>query len=36
MPIPDYQTLMRPLLAYGQNGGDKNIGEGIKTLADEF
>src|ERR1035437_3554122 len=36
MPIPDYQTLMRPLLAYGQDGTEKNIGEAIKALADEF
>jgi restriction system protein len=36
MPIPDYQTLMRPLLAYGQDGAEKNIGEAIKALADEF
>jgi restriction endonuclease Mrr len=36
MPIPDYQTLMRPLLAYGQDGAEKNIGEAIKVLADEF
>jgi restriction endonuclease Mrr len=27
---------MRPLLAYGQDGGAKNIGEAIKALADEF
>lgn len=31
-----YQSLMRPLLAYGQDGGAKNIGEAIKSLADEF
>ena len=36
MPIPDFQTLMRPLLVYGQDGGEKNIGEAIKALADEF
>ena len=27
---------MRPLLAYGQDGAEKNIGEAIKVLADEF
>jgi restriction system protein len=36
MPVPDYQTLMRRLLAYGQDGGEKNIREAIKVLADEF
>jgi restriction system protein len=36
MPVPDFQTLMRPLLAYGQDGQEKNIGEAIKALADEF
>jgi hypothetical protein len=30
MSVPYYQTLMRPLLAYGQDGGEKNIGEAIK------
>src|SRR4051812_5627347 len=36
MPVPDFQTLMRPLLAYGHDGGEKKIGEAIKALADEF
>jgi restriction system protein len=36
MPVPDYQNFMRPLLAYGQDGAEKNIGEAIKALADEF
>lgn len=36
MPVPDYQTLLRPLLAYGQDGGEKNIREAIKVLSDEF
>jgi hypothetical protein len=31
MPIPDYQTLMRPLLAYGQDGLEKNIGEASRN-----
>jgi restriction system protein len=36
MTVPDFQTLMRPLLVYGQDGGEKNIRESIKALADEF
>jgi Mrr N-terminal domain len=36
MPVPDYQTLLRPLLAYGQDGGEKNIREAIKVLSDEL
>ena len=36
MAVPDFQTLMRPLLAYGQDGAEKNIREAIKALADEF
>lgn len=36
MSIPDYQTLMRPLLAFGQDGKEKNIGEAIKALGEEF
>jgi restriction system protein len=36
MSVPDYQTFMRPLLSYGQDGAEKNIGEAIKALADEF
>ena len=36
MAVPDFQTLMRLLLAYGQDGGEKNIREAIKALADEF
>ena len=36
MAVPDFQTLMRPLLTYGQDGGEKNIREAIKALADEF
>ncbi len=36
MTVPDFQTLMRPLLAYGQGGGEKNIREAIKALGDEF
>jgi restriction system protein len=36
MPVPDYQTLMRPLLSYAQDGGEKNISEAIKAIADQF
>ena len=36
MAVPDFQTLMRPLLSYAQDGQEKNIGEAIKALADEF
>jgi restriction endonuclease Mrr len=34
MAVSDFQTLMRPLLTYGQDGGEKNIREAIKALAD--
>jgi restriction system protein len=27
MPIPDYQSLMRPLLAFASNGSEKNIND---------
>jgi restriction system protein len=36
MPVPDYQTLMRPLLQYAADGGEKNVREAIKKLANEF
>ena len=36
MPVPDPETLLRPLLAYGQDGGEKNIRKAIKVLSDEF
>ena len=36
MPVPDYQSFMRPLLAYGQDGQEKNINAAISALADEF
>src|SRR5215203_5929959 len=36
MPVPDYQTLMRPLLVYGQDGSEKNIREAINAIADQF
>ena len=36
MPVPDYQTFMRPLLAYGADGLEKNINTAIDALADQF
>jgi restriction system protein len=36
MPVPDYQTLMRPLLAYAADGQEKNVRDPINKLADEF
>lgn len=35
MPIPDFQTLMRPVLEHAQMG-EFRIGELIETLSDEF
>jgi restriction system protein len=36
MSVPDFQTFMRPLLAYGADGKEKNIREAINAIADEF
>ena len=36
MPIPDYQSLMRPLLHFAQDGTEKNIREAIAALALQF
>lgn len=36
MPIPDYQSLMRPLLAFGFDGSEKNINDAIKGIADQL
>lgn len=36
MAIPDYQSLMRPLLAYTQDGGEKFIRAAFDLLATEF
>jgi restriction system protein len=36
MAIPDYQTFMRPLLAYGADGTEKNIRECVAALIEEF
>jgi restriction system protein len=36
MPIPDYQSLMRPLLTYAADGSEKKIGDAIEALAIEL
>src|SRR5262245_13215265 len=36
MPVPDYQTLMRPLLAFGADGSEKDIKDAIAKLAEQF
>jgi restriction system protein len=36
MAIPDYQSLMRPLLAYAQDGAEKHIRAAFDALAAEF
>src|SRR6478609_7440103 len=36
LSIPDYQSLMRPLLEFGADGREKNINEAIRHLADRF
>jgi restriction system protein len=36
MTVPGYQTAMRPLLEYAQDGSEKNISEAIKAIADQF
>lgn len=36
MTIPDYQSLMRPLLAYGQDGAEKNIREAVSSIAKQI
>jgi len=36
MPIPDFQTLFRPLLVAASDGSEKNINDCIKALASEF
>jgi len=36
MPIPDYQSLMRPLLAFASDGCEKNINDAIKGIADQL
>jgi restriction system protein len=36
LAIPDYQSFMRPLLAFGADGQEKNINEAIDALANQF
>jgi restriction system protein len=36
MPIPDYQSLMRPLLAFASDGREKNINDAINGIADQL
>ena len=36
MSIPDYQSLMRPLLAFASDGSEKNINDGIKGITDQL
>jgi restriction system protein len=36
MPVPDFQSFMRPLLEFGADGQEKNIRAATEALADEF
>jgi restriction system protein len=36
LAVPDYQSFMRPLLAFGADGQEKNINDAISALADQF
>lgn len=36
MPIPDYQTLMLPLLKLASDGEERKFREAIEALATEF
>ena len=36
MTIPDYQSLMRPLLAFGQDGAEKNIRDAVSSIAKQI
>ena len=36
MPIPDYQTLMLPLLRFASDGAERPFREAVDKLADEF
>jgi restriction system protein len=36
MAIPDYQTLMLPLLKFAGDGKEHTVGEAVEKLADEF
>ncbi|MFO1097229.1 MAG: winged helix-turn-helix domain-containing protein [Xanthobacteraceae bacterium] len=35
MTVPDYQSFLRPLLAFGEDGQEKNIKDAIAALADQ-
>jgi hypothetical protein len=36
MPVPDYQTLMRPLLAYAADGKEAALDRGISLMARSY
>jgi restriction system protein len=36
MPIPDFQSVMRPLLQFAGDGADHTLRDAITTIADEF
>jgi|SRR5271156_2345853 len=36
MPIADYQSVMRPLLAFGSDGSEKNINDAINSIANQL
>lgn len=36
MPIPNFQSLFRPLLAFAKDGTEKNINDAIAAIAKEF
>jgi restriction system protein len=36
MSVPEYQTFMRPLLAFGADGQEKNIRDAINAIADKL
>ena len=36
MAIPDYQSLMRPLLAFAFDGAEKNINDAIVGIAKQL
>jgi restriction system protein len=36
LAVPDYQSFMRPLLAFGADGQEKDIKDAISALADQF
>jgi restriction system protein len=36
LAVPDYQSFMRPLLAFGADGQEKDIKDAINALAEQF